>query len=243
MLGVIPAEGFAYSLLRAYQPALYERHGWGPLDQELTRAELPPLSAGSATIAPFTDDDLPEVMRLYEETNAERTGPTIRSPEYWRAQLRWLQEDRGDFLIARADDGALAGYVRSRSGPDDTEILELGVRSGDPEVGRALLSAAVTRGGGRMRGHLPPSLRTVFQSDEREIVGEFGLMGRVMDLAALAATLGPAWLERLRSSGSRGGSFRFSTAAGRTEVRVSASGIQVDTQTDGDVAPLLDERA
>jgi len=245
MLGVIPAEGFAYSLLRAYQPALYERHGWAPLDQELTRAQLPPLSAGSAAIVPFTDDDLPEVMRLYEETNAERTGPTIRSPEYWRAQLRWLQEDRGDFLIARADDGALAGYVRSRSGPDATEILELGVGSGDPEVGRALLSAAATRGGGRIRGHLPPSLRTVFQPGEREIVGEFGLMGRVMDLAALAATLGPVWLERLRSSGSRGGSFRLSTAAaGRTEVRVSASGIQVDTQTtDGDVAPLLDERA
>src|SRR5215210_2040628 len=180
MLGVIPAEGFAYSLLRAYQPALYERHGWAPLDQELTRAHLPPVGAGSLTIAPFTDDDLPEVMRLYEEANAERTGPTIRSSEYWRAQLQWLQEDRVGFLVARAGDGVLAGYVRSRTGPDATEILELGVAAGDLEVGRALLSATAARGG-RIRGHLPPSLGVVFEPGEREVVGEFGLLGRVTD--------------------------------------------------------------
>lgn len=204
MLDAIPDEGFAYSLLRAYQPALYERHGWAPLEQELTRAHLPPVGAGSLTITPFTDDDLPEVMRLYEEANAERTGPTIRSSEYWRAQLQWLQEDRDGFLVARAGDGALAGYVRSRTGPDATEILELGVAAGDLEV---------------------------------------GLMGRVTDLAALAAALEPVWLERVRSSGSRGGSFRLSTDAGCAEVRVSASGIRVGTQMDGDAAPLLDERA
>src|SRR5215210_2263528 len=241
MLGAVPDKGFTYSLLRAYQPVLYERHGWAPLDQELTRAELPPVDAGSISIAPFTEDDLPEVMRLYEETNAERTGPTIRSPRYWRAQLQWLQEDRDGFLVARSDDGVLVGYVRSRTKPNVTEILELGVEAGDLEVGRALLSAAAARGGGRIQGHLPPSLiRTLFRPDEREVAGEFGLMGRVMDLVALAATLEPVWLERMRSSGARGGSFRLSTDAGHAEVRVSASGIRVGTQTDGDAAPLLD---
>lgn len=243
MLGTIPAEGFAYSLLRAYQPALYERHGWAPLDQELVRAELPPLSIGPLTIAPFTEDDLPEVMRLYKETNAERTGPTIRSPEYWRAQLQWLQTDRDAFLVARADDGVLVGYVRSRRGPDATEILELGVEANNVEVGRALLSAAAGRDGGRIQGHLPPSLRALFRPDEHEVIGEFGLMGRVLDLAALVATLEPVWLERMQSSGRRGGSFQLSTDAGRAEIRVSTSGIQIDTQTDGDETPLLDERA
>ena len=242
MLGAIPDKGFTYSLLRAYQPVLYERYGWAPLDQELMRAELPPVTTGFATIAPFTDDDLPGVMRLYEETNAERIGPTIRSPRYWRAQLQWLQEDRDGFLVARSDDGVLVGYVRSRSGPDATEILELGVEAGDLEVGRALLSATAARGGGRIQGHLPPSLRTVLRPTEREVVGEFGLMGRVIDLVALAATLEPVWLERMQSSGSLGGSFQLSTNAGCAEVRVSSSGIEVDTQTDSDVAPLVDER-
>lgn len=241
MLDTIPAEGFAYSLLRAYQPTLYERHGWVSIDEELIRAELPPFSVSSATIAAFTDDDLPETMRLYEETNVELTGPTIRSPEYWRAQLQWLQEDRDGFLVARTDE-TLAGYVRSRSGLDTTEILELGVRPGDLEVGRALLSAAAARGGGRIQGHLPSSLRPLFQPSEREMAGEFGLMGRVIDLATLVAALEPAWLQRVRSSGSRGGSFWLSTDTSRAEVRVSASGIQVGTQEDGEVAPLLNER-
>ncbi len=181
-------------------------------------------------------------MRLYEETNAERAGPTIRSPEYWRAQLQWLQEDRDGFLVAKTDDEVLAGYVRSRSGPDATEILELGVGAGDLEVGRTLLSATAARGG-RIKGHLPPSLRTLFQPDEREVVDDTGLMGRAIDLGALVATLEPVWLRRMQSSGSPGGSFQLSADAGRAEVRVSASGIAVDTQTDGDVAPLLDERA
>lgn len=89
-----------------------------------------------------TSPDATEVVRLYEETNVELTGPTIRSPEYWRAQLQWPQEDQDGFLVARTDDETLAGYVRSRSGLDTIEILELGVRPGDLEVGRALLSAA-----------------------------------------------------------------------------------------------------
>jgi predicted N-acetyltransferase YhbS len=33
ILAEIPGEGFPYSLLRAYQPVLYERHGWATIDQ------------------------------------------------------------------------------------------------------------------------------------------------------------------------------------------------------------------
>lgn len=87
MLAEIPKEGFAYSLLRAYRPILYERHGWVPIGEEVVRAEVPPLDPASVTIEPFGDSGLPEIMRLYERTNAKRAGPTIRSPEYWPGQL------------------------------------------------------------------------------------------------------------------------------------------------------------
>ncbi len=50
MLDAIPDEGFSYSLLRAYQPVLYERHGWAPLNEDLIGAQIPPVTAGSATI-------------------------------------------------------------------------------------------------------------------------------------------------------------------------------------------------
>jgi ribosomal protein S18 acetylase RimI-like enzyme len=108
---------------------------------------LPPTDTRSVTA--FSYDDLPDVMSLYGETNAGRSGTTVRSPEYWRSQLEWLQEDRDGFLISRTDDGALAGYLRSRAAPAGVEILELGVGAGDVETGRALLSSAAVRSGGR----------------------------------------------------------------------------------------------
>ncbi len=164
MLEAVPAEGFAYSLLRAYHPVLYERHGWAPIDQDLLSATLPPADTHSVTA--FSYDDLPDVMRLYDETNAGRSGTTVRSPEYWRSQLEWLQEDRDGFLISRTDDGALAGYVRSRAARASVEILELRVRAGDVGIGRALLSAAAVRSGGRLQAFLPPSLRTLLRAHE-----------------------------------------------------------------------------
>src|SRR5947208_9691299 len=33
--------------------------------------------------------------------SAARTGPTIRSPDYWRGQLAWLRTSPRDFLVAR----------------------------------------------------------------------------------------------------------------------------------------------
>jgi N-acetylglutamate synthase-like GNAT family acetyltransferase len=239
MLKEIPAEGFAYSLLRAYQSVLYERYGWAPIDQDLMRMTLPPTDAGSIT--PFTDADLPDVMRLYDETNAGRSGTTIRSPEYWRSQLEWLREDRDGFLLSRTEDGALAGYVRSRAEETDVEILELGLRAGDAETGRALLSAAAIRGGGRLRAYFPASLKTLFGPGEAKIKTEFGLMGRVMDLAALVAAMEPVWLQRVRQSDGRGGSLHLATSAGRAEVQVSDSGVRIDEREDNHAVDTLGE--
>ncbi|MDP9440562.1 MAG: GNAT family N-acetyltransferase [Actinomycetota bacterium] len=243
MLAEIPGEGFAYSLLRAYRPALYERHGWAPIGEEVVRAELPPFGPGSVSIEPFGEHDLPEVMRLYEETNAGRSGPAIRPPEYWHGQLEWLEEDRGGFLVARRRSGTLAGYVRSRTREDAAEILELGIRAGDVGVGRALLLAAAGRRGNRIRANLPPSLRGLVIPTEGELVEEFALMGRVIDPEALVAALEPAWLRRMETSGSRGGSFRLSTRAGTAEVRASFSGVRVYRQETEGVRTSLGERA
>ena len=239
VLAETPGEGFAYSLLRAYQPALYERHGWAPIDQELVRATLSPGS--DVTIERFAEEDLPEVMRLYDETNANRSGTTVRSPEYWRSQLEWLNEDRQGFLVARKEDGAFAGYVRSRAARDAVEILELGVYAGDSETGRALLSAAASRRGGRLQAFLPPSLLTLFQPHEGEVMTEFGLMGRVLDLPTLATALQPVWLRRVRESGGRGGSFHLATSVDSAEVRVSDEEVRLDTSGVGEPADALDE--
>src|SRR5436190_649851 len=105
----------------------YERYGWTNIDQDLARATLPSGGEAPAAIERFADGDLPEIMRRYDETNAGRSGTTVRSPEYWRSQLEWLDEDRDGFLVTRWEHGALAGYVRSRVEEDAVEILELGL--------------------------------------------------------------------------------------------------------------------
>ncbi len=109
------------------------------------------------------------------------------------------------------------------------------------EVGRALLSAAVARRGGRLRAHLPPSLKTLFRPGEAQIKTEFGLMGRVTDLAALVAAMERVWLQRVRRSDGRGGSLHLATSAGRAEVRVSDSGVRIDEREDDHAVEALGE--
>jgi predicted N-acetyltransferase YhbS len=241
ILAEIPGEGFPYSLLRAYRPILYERHGWATIDQSLVRATLPSGGDAPAAIERFADEDLPEVMRLYDEANAGRSGTTVRSPEYWRSQLEWLDKDRDGFLVTRGEDGALAGYVRSHAEEDAVEILELGLSTDEAEVGRALLTAAASRRGGRLRAFLPPSLRVLFRPRETEVTSDCGLMGRVLVLAALAATLEPVWIRCVRESGTRGGSFYLSTSAGRAEVRVSDEEVGLGPSGSGEPADALGE--
>lgn len=128
------------------------------------------------------------------------------------------------------------------------EVLELGLRMGEVDTGRALLSAAAIRGGGRLRTHLPPSLKTLLRTGEVQIKTEFGLMGRVTDLAALVAAVEPVWLQRRRQSDGRGGSLHLAASAGRAEVQVSNSGVRINERKDdyavdalgeGDLAHLL----
>jgi hypothetical protein len=146
-------------------------------------------------------------------------------------------------MVARRENGTLAGYVRSRAREDVTEILELAISAGDAEVGRTLLSAVAGRRGRRIRANLPPSLRGLLLPDERKLIEEFGLMGRVIDLEALAAALEPVWLRRIKTSGNRGGSFRLSAGAGTAEVRASSSGIRIYRQETEGVAISVDEQA
>jgi hypothetical protein len=69
-------------------------------------------------------------------------------------------------------------------------------------------------------------------------------MGRVLDLEGVAAALKPSWLDRVRASGTRGGSFRLSAAnAGGAEVWVSALGVRVNRQEREKAAISLNEGA
>ena len=227
MLAGARAAGFPYSLLWTHLPAMYARYGWAPIEQKLIEAVLPPPGPTSIRIAPFQPADLPAVRQLYDATNAAHTGPVIRSAEYWRGQLQWLDEAREGFLLARNAAGELLGYVRTRGGAVTTEILEMGLPPAARDTGRALLGAAAAGTQGRLQGHRPPSLETLFAAEERQTVGEAGLMGRVVDLDALLHVLQPLWHQRLRGAMPPPVTLVLATSWGAAEIRASAAGLQI----------------
>jgi len=246
MLPVLQQEGYAYSLLWTHLPDLYGRYGWVPVEQELVRAVLSPsvLSALRASI--FEDDDLPAIIRLYETANAERTGTTIRTAEYWLEQPTWLHETQGNFLVAHdsvAD--VVAGYVRGRITQNAVEVLELGMEGDRFDIGRTLLAAISMHREEQLQGQFPPSLRAVFLPGEFGIIPEAGLMGRVINLAELLHMLEPIWRDRVQEAGKSEGTLWLATSAGHAVVQVTSGKLQVNmlrTAEGREAVPLLNER-
>jgi hypothetical protein len=189
-----------YSLLWTHAPKLYEHYGWAPIEQDRIYASLPAPSQ-PCTLHEFTEDDFPDVMYLYDRTNRRRSGPTVRSPEYWRAQLTWTHEDRSGFLIARHDCGEFSGYIRSRSGGSRVEVLELGVEPDSLPCGRDLVNAAAHRRTGEIEAQFPPSVYDVVPATMRQIAPAPGLMGRTLDAQSLFNTLEPVLIDRAPGSG------------------------------------------
>ncbi len=252
MLPVLARERYAYSLLWTHLPHLYQRYGWTAVQQQVLHGQFTPPTPPPVSIAlsPLSERDLPAVMRLYDLSNAARTGAFMRSPEYWRGQISWLQETPERFLVAyRPGSAEPAGYVRRRDGHERVEILELGLAPGDFEVGRVLLAAAAQEQQGRFYGQFPPSLREdLLYPDEYELVAEPGLMGRVLDLDVLVQALEPLWLERLRASQIHEATLHLASSVGpaaielrheRLLVRPEPPGAALQPLTEGEFAHLL----
>lgn len=244
MLPVLDQEGYAYSLLGTHIPHLYGRYGWVPVEQDLLQAVLPPSILGEVRITPFQEGDLPAIMRLYETTNAGRTGTTIRTPEYWREQSSWLHEDQDGFLVAHdmAEDVPV-GYVRSRTMQNTVEILELGIERGAFDIGRELLTATSMRRDGQLQGQLPPSMKAIFLQGEFSITPEPGLMGRVINLAELLHVLEPVWRDRIGEAGGSEGTLSLFTSAGQAAIQIRRNGnIQVNEPGTTGMGSSLNER-
>src|SRR5947209_5320387 len=80
-------------------------------------------------------------MGIYETANAERTGTTIRSLQYWLEQPTWLHETRDNFLVAHDNaKEAVVGYVRGQIKQKAVKILELGKEGDRFDLGRTFLA-------------------------------------------------------------------------------------------------------
>ncbi len=221
MTAAATSEGFPYSLLWTHLPTLYERHGWVSIEQQTVRALLSERSSDPPIINSFKPEDLPEVIRIYETTNHDRAGPTMRTPDYWRSQLAWLENEPGDFLVARKPDGSLAGYVRSKITQSEVKVLELGVGAEQTDVGRALVARVARPRGNHVQARLPPSLLHMIPDSERDTEDDSRFMGRVLSLESLVGTLQPLLLRRLERAGLRAGACWLTTSAGTAELQLA----------------------
>jgi predicted N-acetyltransferase YhbS len=240
VVDALPLDGYAYSLLWTHLPALYARYGWASIAHTVMEARLTPVPDSGLTVVPVTAGDRAAIERLYDETNAERTGSAVRAPDYWQAQRAWLDEQPEDLLVARDGDQALRGYVRRRSLGTVTEVLELGVRPHDRAGGRALLAAAALPTDGRLRAHLPLSLAPLLADAEATTSDERGLMGRVISLPTLVQALSTVWSGRLQDAQHPGGPLHVACAAGTATIRCSPAGVQLVTDA-GAGPPRLTE--
>ncbi|GAC1320596.1 MAG: hypothetical protein NVSMB2_16620 [Chloroflexota bacterium] len=214
MTSAASAENFPYSILWTHIPALYERYGWVLIEEQVMRALMPESPPTSHPIREFRDEDLPEVSRLYNTENASRTGPTIRTPDYWRFQLSSVTHDSGEFLVATQADGSIVGYIRSRVTHAEVVISELVVGPDDGDVGRALVARAAQRRERHVRLRLPRSLYDLIPERERDIEDDSRFMGRILSLDALIRTLAPVLLRRLEAAGHASGSLPLHTQRG-----------------------------
>lgn len=237
-LGALPGEGYAYSLLGTDIPDLYRRFGWVPITQWAVSATLGRVTPWRGEIKRFALDDLPVVANLYATDNARRTGPTVRDVAYWRGQLAWLDAEPEMFLVARTSDGTLAGYVRVDRSEGPTHVLELILRT-ELEVGRALLSRVAERRGRVFQTHLPCSRLDVFYPDERALVGESGLMGRVLNVQSFVETVQPIWAQRLQDAGVPGARIRLDTSAGSRELNMGDGSLMLPPLKEEQLADLL----
>lgn len=214
---------FAYSLLWTHLPDLYARFGWVPIDQPAVRSRVADGTSPSH-VRPVTAADLPEIMVLYDAQNKFRTGPTVRSADYWLAQRRWLREAVDRALVHRSGDGRLLGYVRVRAREGSTELMEIGVGHNDTETAQALLAEASRGSEGRLEGIVPPSLVGLFDPTETAVYDRPGLMGRIVDLNRLVETFRPIWMERSARAG-LSGSVTVESRSDRFEIVVEESGV------------------
>jgi N-acetylglutamate synthase-like GNAT family acetyltransferase len=204
-------KGYAFSLLWTHVPQVYERHGFGPSAQLVL--ELDPSTSTSSDslsrqggqeryqLAPFGEQDLPDVSALYDVANQGRAATTVRTTAYWRGLLARTPPDTL-WLLARTPRGSLAGHLRAIVGPGgDVIIEELSCLPQHGDAARFLLAAAAGSRSKRARLVAPPSYEALFRD---QVLGKgraAGLMGRPLHLGAFAEALGLLLSDQLAGAG------------------------------------------
>ncbi|GIW44303.1 MAG: hypothetical protein KatS3mg077_1585 [Candidatus Binatia bacterium] len=130
-LAQLPEHDFDVSLLFAVRLGFYARLGYHSHLRYLVflapgaRPRLPERYR----VRPFAAEDLPAVQAVYDTYCACRRGTTVRTSDYWRAQLRYAGNPGEEFLLATDADRVVA-YARATGLLDFYVITEYGYAPG-----------------------------------------------------------------------------------------------------------------
>ena len=217
-------EGYAVSILFGI-PDFYHRFGYVPVTPEYAVSvavrDAERLSAAT-TVRPACREDYAGLLDLYTRVNASRSGAVRRTRVFYEAleeEVWWGHPTR---MLVTGEAGHPTGYVLLKGDPASFSVMDVIVPAEHVATAGASLIAwlgqeALARRRERLRLPLPADeplvtlLRGIGCKVETTYPANYGCMGRIVDLGALATAIEPAIADRIRAlpGEARPGSVKF----------------------------------
>ncbi len=87
-------------------------------------------------VRPYTNQDLPSVMEIYNEFNTHRTGTRIRNNAYWQGLVQWSNDQ---FLVIEDEHHVIAYAIFTSKNDHTIELKELIYKNNRSESANLLL--------------------------------------------------------------------------------------------------------
>lgn len=243
-LRLMKEEGFHLSLLFTGIQPFYERLGWREIPfPYLYVPSLPNDIPPQPNIREDRDEDIPQIVRVYNEFNEMRNLSVVRDATYVRG---WIWKWRhGQCVLVYERDSQIIGYIRFSKGqaPEPFWINEFGCLKGEERCFLPLLREALRRakalGLTACTIHLP--LEEFILEGIRKTLGEpqirygKGAMWRIINLPALLQAITPV-LSR-RSTGIKG-IFPLDVEGHKATLKVEDGEVRVDASLPSSLPPI-----
>ena len=205
-------ERYAVSILFGI-PDFYHRFGYVPVTPEYSVSvavrDIERLTATTA-VRPACPEDHAGLLDLYTRVNARRSGAVRRTRVFYEAlddEVWWGHPSR---MLVTGEAGHPTGYVLLEGDPASLSVLDVIVPAEHvATAGVSLITwlgqEALARRRERLRLPLPPDeplaglLRGIGCKVETTYPANYGGMGRIVNLAALAAAIEPGIADHIRA--------------------------------------------
>jgi predicted acetyltransferase len=155
----------------------------------------------SYTVKPYEPIFLDQIKEVHESFITSYFGPTIRTPDYWTGQLKWLNEEPGEFLVALDKDQAVA-YLRVKKRDATIEITEGCYKAEHESALFSLVEEVLIKEPDckRLRGAVPRNhaLYSFFVEAGAEAAEETYAMWKILNVPLLFTKLREVFSKRLQ---------------------------------------------